>query len=318
MAELASISGSTMKAFTAPSDAPTYIRTVRDRCEDLVQYGIWGGVQPPRLRQWWANFTTETETYFAACILDCLIYRSDAQTLSLLGQMFQRTLPDHLRSAGRQVGHWWELLDGVQRGQGKKDPKIRFVGAVTKDDPMTKSAHIISRFMKRNFRIDEEWIIYPEDVKRAMSRGAETFIFFDDFLGTGQQFGDLVLGQGLAADLNAVTTVYMPLAGHTTGIKNLATTCPLVPVVPVEQLGEVHDLFNPLSNAFADGTNTAVSAKEFYYGLLQKYGIGCESAARRGYGHLGLAYVFEHAAPDNSLPLLWWADSLNWKPLFDR
>lgn len=58
------------KTFVAPPEAGTYIATIRDRCHDLINSGIWTGLQNNNINIWLNNFVTEEEVYFAACILD--------------------------------------------------------------------------------------------------------------------------------------------------------------------------------------------------------------------------------------------------------
>jgi hypothetical protein len=59
-------------------------------------------------------------------------------------------------------------------------------------------------------------------------------------------------------------------------------------------------------------------ARDFYYDLLDERQIRIDGPDRRGFGHYEIAYAFQHAVPDNSLPILWWSHSEHWKPLFDR
>jgi len=91
--------------FVVPSDGPTFIEQVRIRCEDLVRCDIWADLSIQRLNQWWSNFRTDIERYFAACLLDSVIYRSEAQTVALMRQLVQRALPDHGRATGG-VSDW--------------------------------------------------------------------------------------------------------------------------------------------------------------------------------------------------------------------
>lgn len=84
-------------AFKLPRDGKIYIDQIVERCTSLIQCGIWGDMHPSHLRRWMKNFTTDEEKYFAACVLDSLIYRSKSQTIALIRQLFQRALPDLTR-----------------------------------------------------------------------------------------------------------------------------------------------------------------------------------------------------------------------------
>ena len=62
--------------FALPRDGIVYTDTVFSRSRDFISYDVWSGVELHRLDQWIANFRTEEERYFAAKVLDALIYRS--------------------------------------------------------------------------------------------------------------------------------------------------------------------------------------------------------------------------------------------------
>jgi hypothetical protein len=115
-----------------------------------------------------------------------------------------------------------------------------------------------------------------------------------------------------------IYAAYIPLVAHATGMATLRSGLAGLRVVTVEMLDSSHSLFNRKCKCFHDGVNTPDSAKEFYYDLLRRKNIDISGPNRRGFGHLELAYVFSHAAPDNSLPILWWPYSDSWSPLFNR
>ena len=83
-----------MTDFQLPKDGAIYTEKIFNRCRSLISYNIWGGLEQHRLDAWISNFRTSTEKYFAAKVLDALIYRSDSQTVALMQQLFQRTIPD--------------------------------------------------------------------------------------------------------------------------------------------------------------------------------------------------------------------------------
>ena len=306
--------------FSLPQGALAYIREITERCEDLINIGIWAGIDVQRLQRWLNNFKTEEEEYFAACILDNLIYRSNAQTKALLKQLFQRTLPDLTRLNASPVGTIYDWEERLKRSLTNRpvNPEVRLVTAAGVTDPPTKSAYEIARFMKRFLYIDERWIINSWEIIENVRRGIKIFIFIDDFLGTGTQFENLINDGGLNHVLSEAYFAYLPLAAHIQGISYLERKFPSLHVSATEVLYESHGIFHKESTCFKDGINSPQIAKEFYYNLLDKYKIPIKGANRRGFGHLELAYIFEHAAPDNSLPILWWNDPGRWHSLFDR
>lgn len=263
------------------------------------------------------NFVTDEERYFAACVLDSLIYRSENQTIALIKQLYQRILPDLSRQAIPPVGKDIDWLNILNRAE-KNDPKVRLIPVRTSDDSPAKSTHQVLRLMKRNLGIEEQWMVSASEIPDCINKGVRTFIFIDDFLGTGVQFEEFFLTEQLNVYRNNVYMAYLPLAGHETGIAHLNTIFPELHVKPVERLDKSHGLFSSEGQCFKDGTNSSECAKIFYYELLKKKQIQIAGPSRRGYGCLELAYFFSHAAPDNCLPILWWDKTTSWKPLFNR
>ena len=146
--------------FQLPHNGLTYTEEVVERCRDLIDGGIWAGVHPIRLSRWLNNYQSDEERYFSACILDNLIYRSEQQTVSLTRQLLQRTLVDQARADAPPLGRVTDWL-GLLRSPAGRDPGVRLVVVVQRDDPPTKSAYVIARLMKRYLRINENWIITP-------------------------------------------------------------------------------------------------------------------------------------------------------------
>jgi hypothetical protein len=169
--------------------------------------------------------------------------------------------------------------------------------------------------MMQDLGIPGQWIIKPWDMRDSIAQGVKVFILIDDFLGTGYQFDHTVMVEQLAPLFASNFVVYAPLTAHADGIAHLRSRFKDLYISPVELLDETYDLFHPESNTFRNQLNTPELAKAFYYELLKNKGIDLSRPERKGYGALGLAYAFEHATPDNSLPILWWRED-PWQPLF--
>jgi len=301
--------------FQLPKDWRVYTEQILERCASLIQYRIWGDFHSSRLRRWMNNFTTDEERYFAACVLDSLIYRSKDQTLALIRQLFQRSLPDLTRldpTPSGAIEDWQELL---RTSQVSGDPGLRMVAVVKSSDPPGKSAQVIARYMMQDLSINKQWLINPWEMRRHAKAGCNIFVFTDDFLGTGDQFEEVVESERLPPLFASTYCVYAPLVAHVDGMHYLRSKYKELRLSPVEVLDDSYGLFHATSRAFEDQTNTPESAKDFYYELLKKKGIRIQGPERRGYGHLELAYAFEHATPDNNLPILWWQKN-RWNPLF--
>jgi hypothetical protein len=305
-------------SFKVPEDGQTYISKIIERCDDLIFHGVWDGISQIKLNKWLANFDTDEEMYFAACLLDFLIYRSEPQTLAMIEQLFTRILPDlHIKYPMpiEPIDDW---ITHLSRTNPYFEPGLRFVAVVKHGDHPGKSGDIIARDFKRKFNINQRLLIDATQVVDCYRNGVHCFIFIDDFLGTGDQFKEVIESQNIHYILPYVYTAYTPLTAHITGVQAIERNFPSVYVSPVETLTAAYSVFNDACHCFVDGTNDAASAKKFYCELLKRKGIEQQGANRLGYGGLELAYVFNHAVPDNCLPLFWWYATPDFNPLFDR
>jgi hypothetical protein len=301
-----------------PRDGYLYYQGIVDRCHGFINCGIWAGLDKLRLRAWLANFKSDEEKYFSACVLDALIYRSESQTVSLLRHLFQRILPDLARS---EPGHFGILVDAyakLKRVESPSEPGMRLVSVMKSSDPHSKSSPTLLRYLKRHLLVNEKWMIKPSDMVTCLSNGVGVFIFIDDFLGTGDQFKRLVLSENLGPVIASSYVAYCPLAAHQDGVSALKTSLPHLKIRSVELLDQKHEIFHPSASCFDDGLNDPQPAELFYYELLGRRGIDLTGCERRGYGGLELTYAFQHAVPDNCLPILWWNQSPDWKPLLVR
>ena len=298
--------------FTLPEFGREYAEYIRERCEHLIQYHIWEGLDLIRLRQWNNNFTTDEARYFSACLLDSLIYRSERQTCALSRQLLQRSLPDLARSIPLPislVSDWLSLLSG------RMDPHIRVIPVVRRNDPPTKSGYQIVRLFKRKLRVKERWIINPEQIP-SHANSAKVLLFVDDFLGTGKQFGHFLTSLDDYSTTHCI--IYAPLTALTDGINTIKSKFPYLRIACAEQLRATHNIFHPKSTCFVDGINTPAAAKEFQACLFAQLGIPLARKKQLGFGGAGLAYAFQHACPNNCLPLFWWRGTSSFTPLFDR
>lgn len=298
--------------FSLPNNAHTYINTVRDRCHDLIQYKIWTGVKSIDLRRWLNNFSNDLESYFAACILDALIYRSNDQTLSLASELFTKKLPLYLNSVGFSFKDYRGLVD-LLRSPLKND--LRLVSVALKNKWEIKSSNVILREYKRKLAFNENWFIHPDEVEREVSNGIQTFIFIDDFLGTGTQFSTMYKLYGFQGILKDCLKIYCPLVSHVVGRNHLNELYPNLVIISAEYLDNKHNVFN---YAFDDGMNTPNGAKAFYENLLNDNEFNLLEENKFGIGNLGLTYTFSHSSPDNCLNIIWDNNNGRWHPLIAK
>ena len=295
--------------FKLPEDGRTYTEHIITRSKDLITHNIWQGLEEIRLSKWLNNFRTEEHRYFAARVLDTLIYRSDAQTKSMLTHLFQRTLPDMARQHGLPP----ELYSALDRLRATSEPNIRLVPVIPSTRSTMASGQLVTRIICKHLQFRKQWIISDDQIRTT----TPFVVLIDDFIGTGDQFTKFLDRQSLGHLVRDRRCCYVAIVGHSTGIDNLRTEFPELPVSAVDLLDHRNSLFHEQSLAFPDGTNSIDDAKTFYYKMLSDFRIG-DPRYRDGYGNLALAYAFAHAVPNNCTPLLWWHRRENWTPLFDR
>lgn len=282
-----------------PNGVQLYIDRIYGRCDNLVRSQIWAGINRNELNMWFSSFSSLEEQYFAAIILDSLVFRSADQTKALMIQGLQRCIPQLLMNDGyfdRYRGKWLETLS-------KSGVPIRLVPVLRNGDGPGKSGHVICREYSRLVGVNSNLIINPQDISTAKADGVKLIIFVDDFLGTGQQFSEFY-GQVRGEFDDGLTPVYIPLCAHETGMDKVRADFPELCLSASESLSVCDGLFGEDQEFCPDRVNTYALLKELYLELMRTR-LGTDIDEPFGYGGLGMVYGFSHATPNATLPLLW-------------
>ena len=302
--------------FCLPKHATSYTKAVITRCHDLISEGIWSGIDKIRFQGWLNNFKSEEEKYFSARLLDGLIYRSKDQTIAMLEQLLHRTLPDlqaeHPMPFG-EISDWVEFL----KNRSTDNSPLRLVAVKGEYDSPGKSSSILMRHLMKEFGTHEGIMIEADQIENCIMSGIKTFVFIDDFMGTGKQFIELCNEIDIKSFLPDAYFAYTPLVSHVQGIQALTKYAPNIKVSSVEVLEQCHDIFSPQSLCFSDGGNSADDALAFYRDLVKDRNLSLRGD-EKGYGNLGILYAFEHGAPDNCVSILWHSEQYKWSQLFLR
>ena len=304
---------------TVPRDGSTFARIVVDRCEHLIHSQIWEGIGLESFRAWLQNFDGPEEEYFSACILDSLVYRSNRQTVALMKQLFQRSLPDLLwRCPPRTTSTRFSWYDRLKQNDWN-DPQVRVIPIINSHHPPTKSGPLIARMYCRNLGLNSGWFIWPWQLSEHYKQGVRKFLLIDDFLGTGDQVEHFIENMPALNTMSDAYFVYAPLTAHQSGIAKLRQLAPWLHCCFAELLDPSNGIFSPDSKCFDDGTNTVTGCTDFYEAFFRHKRLDRYHPITRalGHGHMSLAYAFQHATPDNCLPLLW-LKTPEWRPLLPR
>lgn len=292
-----------------PKNWQTYYNGIVERSRRLIKFNIWQGISGEQLSIWLKNFRSDEEKFFAACLLDSFIYRSKAQTLSLIYDLLYRVIPNKLFFNKPTLYH---NIQFPQCMISYTDPRIRLVSVRRTGDPPSKSSAEILRYMKNKFGINSKWMIEISEVNKEINSGIEAFIFIDDFLGTGEQFCKM-FDTTNSSILDYSYFLYSPLVAHEVGINEITTKVRNVDICSVEYLSSKNAFF---LNYFSDKYNTQSEAKRFYENIVTDRAFAIPNSEIYGYGNLELSYGFEHGIPDNTLPIFSYSD-IDWKPLLN-
>lgn len=151
-----------------------------------------------------------------------------------------------------------------------------------------------------------------EDIRR--------LVFIDDFVGSGgtvtSYIGDLadkIADLVLEKDIRVFLIVLVAFHEGWGRVEDLLDTLPFhVSSAYCVLLDETDQCFSETSQIFPDEAQ-----RELALTVARRQGIRLEKQIPLGYGDFGLAVVFEHNCPNNSLPILW-SESSTWRPLFKR
>lgn len=302
-------------AFSVPEDKQGFFNEIDHRFRLLLHKGIITGIDQIRLNAWLANFTSPEDRYLAAHILSGLTYRSDAMVRSSFQHLVHCELPRVLRdSAGLEFDDL-NAFDAIMR-DGEDDCALRFVAVDgTFEETPGKSGAVVLRQFKRHLGISKKLLCRPENIEQ-LPDSVKALVFIDDMVGTGRQFVTFARHYKLQDHTDRRALVYCPLLGFDEGLSTIARALPWLEIHPVETLGAGHRFFRPsaadASLWGADSVNVVEDVRAHVADLCRRGNLPVKTRHS-----LDLLVAFEHAVPNNSMPLLS-IRTARWQPLFDR
>lgn len=291
-----------------------YFDATVERAKEFIEYKIWSGIDRASLDNWLAQFRTPEHKLTAATILRNLCYRSKAQTTALAKQIFQRKLPNLLQ--GTKYSHlqsdWLDILTDRSNSAHRRT-KIRLVPVIKRGDRPTKSGPVVARLLKIQLGINDKFMIWPHEIQEQVTQGhAEIIIFLDDVIGSGKQFITFIRDFQIERIQGDTIWGYTPFATTENGKTSIEKKFPWLKVDAAEKIKIPTSVFDdPELKGISQ--DDVVSA----YSLTVKDFLNCNSNLFWGYGKLSLTYAFEHATPNNNLPLIWKREE-SFEPLLRR
>lgn len=294
-----------------PDSAAAFVESVAADSRLLIDRGFWD-IQMPRFDSWCKQFCGLEEQFFAACLLDEVIFRTRQQFEAGLRTLFRSNLNGKAFPDAHDL-HLTQILTG------RSEPHLRLVPVICESDAPTKSGPLVIRRLQRILQLNQKWMCWPWQAARALEEnGVDIVLFVDDFLGSGSQFLAFFKQWGFDKQKAGVRYFYAPVVAHQQGIDFLASQLPNVCVVSAETLGEPHGFFSEkVWNRLGEGSITADDAKSWYVDFGSARDFKPKGGSLLGFGDLALTFGFSHATPNNSLPILW-HETANWQPLLER
>lgn len=283
-------------------DIAEFIQRKKEQGLKLIGLGIWKGMDSNDFKAWLKNFKTSQEQYFAAWVIDWLVYRNEEHVESMLFDLLTRHLHNQWRLDNNPIySPTSNPLEILMSKWNVDKSGVRYVTAVRKTDRDTKSGYRIINVLNHNLRVSERYNIKPEELEDAYKNsGVRTFLFFDDIIGTGEQMAAVL--QEAAIDHFPDAFIYVLVcAAHETGIQYISQKFPRVKILCAEFIPVDSNLFFnlPLEDF---SMQTVEEIHQWYIDFMNQKKVSPKMAVGRG--DLGLVYAFQGSVPNNTLPLL--------------
>jgi len=296
-----------------PDSASSFVESVILDSRNLINRGLWE-IPTARFDSWINQFVGPEEEFFAACLLDHLIFRTSSQFEAGLKALFRSNLQGKIFIGSSDD----ELMIKLA---GRQETQLRIVPVIGEKDPPTKSGPLVLRRLQRIMHIRHKWICWPwQAAAKIRESEINTVIFVDDFLGSGKQFETFFNQWGFNQLQDNATYYYASVVAHGNGLDHIAKTLPYVQVISAEQLNKSHDFFSEdVWSRLGQEMISATEAKDWYLAFAKEKGLIPNTTGAFGVGDLSLAFGFSHSTPNNSLPIFWYEnETTGWQPLLER
>lgn len=293
-----------------------------DKWRYMVTTGLWpkrGNFDP---NAWISNFLPD-ELPLALRLLDGFTFFTD----ELVKQMFRSAflnISQHVISDKNSLqnsrAEWSNFVSSLV--------VVRVTGEVPRD---ADSGFAFARLARDVLMLDEERIVSPEIALAYFASGnTANILFVDDFVGSGNQFGDTwerkyTIGQHKISFKDVHTYLgdkikyfYCPVICTELGRSNIAIRCDGVKIVPAHFYTSRQSALSNDSAIWREDMKT--EGPEFVASVSARIGIPDTDGGEdcwRGFHKLGLALAFGHGCPDATLPIFYTQQN-NWKPLVKK
>lgn len=291
---------------------------VIDKCESFVNMGLWPAGEKLSPERWLQNFLPEEKEH-ALYLLNAFTYYNMDIAISMLRSAIVKLSQKHssLGDSSTVLNHWKTFLTNTI-----------FVPVTGESPNITDSGNLLAGHLRRELLVDEEQIFTLNQLfdpnNESNLKTFDCIVFFDDFVGSGQQFNTMWTSNYYAngkmqisvKDQCAVLGLeahYCGMIATSYGIENIVRESSEVNLNFAHILNQNVSPLHPNSLAWPDHLKN--SGPDFVLNSSRRAGIPENSL--RGFHDLGLAIGFAFTIPDATLPIFR-TKTNNWQPLIQR
>ncbi|MER8580020.1 hypothetical protein NKG95_14980 [Mesorhizobium sp. M1423] len=286
---------------------------ISEKVRYFRSFQIWPLSQKLDTVQWRQNFLAD-ELIFADRLLDRFVYFCDPMVDALISGAVRRFFDSEYFRLGSS--------------QAVKNARYAFVYVEGETPNPADSGFSFMRRLRDKLRIEESRLLSPDNA--ILKHDAfDTFVFVDDFVGSGNQMIDTWKRQRKRTDGSTAsfldlasagkhTFVYCPCLCTEYGKAQLGRKAPQLQIVPAHLLTESHNASSS-SSLIWTGLNVSEGI-DFLERAAKRAGFTAHDGGEndwRGFHKLGLSVGFHDSIPDACLPI-YFSDLNSWRPLMKR
>lgn len=257
------------------------------------------GIINVTIESWLGQFEV-ADRDLAARVLDAIEFYGQSQIQAAFRQALA-SFPDWDTVASRRRGRWRFAAMSGSAGESGDAMLYQFRIANSLD-----ARRFNELFVSRS-DLFRQPLLPANDPNKLGEDGV--VVLLDDFSGSGKQVCDAWNDPetSFGALLAGVGRVYLIVVAASHAARDKISRETAITLVPAHQLNEGDNLFSDRCTHFSDPERNK----------LLRYGKMADGQNPKGFGECGLLVVFQHRAPNNTIPILH-ADHARWTGLFPR
>ena len=294
-----------------PSEWEQFYDDMKSTALKYIKIGFWQ-IKEDDFILWLNNFKKDSEKFLAALMIYRFIYRNRDSMVSMYQYVVDLILPVELSElAGFEIDSLDDYHNRLVRGA---EVPFRFSAIEGVDNQTGKSGSAILREFARSGPFHNKLKISPTKLKDLNRNQCKLVVFFDDIMGTGEQFNKFL--ETFYADAKGLKLLYCPLAATTKALDSFDYEMyPDVRIRPVEILDKKYNFFDKaLMPMIAEDIDIEELKKTYDHLIKRNTKLKKDLYGR---GDLSLTYIFSVSTPNNVLPLFYY-ESESWNKLVPR